>query len=241
MDEQQLRKIIREVLQRVSEEENLCFNADSSPLPKAYFIFPQNWMTCDSGDYLQLLKEAGGQYQRIVALPERGEGEQMFSDLGCTVVGYNDLCTPAEGSVTVFPIPCRDLVIKTALCLSMDFETAWIRKCIENGLPVYLKKEASMFTGKEPAAYRKKVLSYYQDVKSYGIAFLDELGGLRKEGPEKSKIETKTQTRAKARYITTQDLRDVPQNGTYQIHAGDVLTALAKDYIEKFGIRIMEE
>ena len=38
-----------------------------------------------------------------------------------------------------------------------------------------------------------------------------------------------------------QDLRDVPQGGEFQIHAGDVLTALAKEYVEKFGIRIVEE
>ena len=41
--------------------------------------------------------------------------------------------------------------------------------------------------------------------------------------------------------ITMQDLRDVPQGGEFQIHAGDVLTALAKEYVEKFGIRIVEE
>ena len=46
---------------------------------------------------------------------------------------------------------------------------------------------------------------------------------------------------SKARFITMQDLRDVPQGGEFQIHAGDVLTALAKEYVEKFGIRIVEE
>lgn len=81
---------------------------------------------------------------------------------------------PAEGSITIFPIPCRDRVIKTALCLSEDFEGSWIRQCIEGGLRVYMKKEAPMFTGKEPAAYRKKILSYYQDVKSYGICFVED-------------------------------------------------------------------
>lgn len=50
-----------------------------------------------------------------------------------------------------------------------------------------------------------------------------------------------TAVRVKPRFITTQDLREVPQNGVVQIRAGDVLTALAKDHIEKFGIRIVKE
>ena len=33
----------------------------------------------------------------------------------------------------------------------------------------------------------------------------------------------------------------IPKGGEFQIHAGDVLTALAKEYVEKFGIRIVEE
>lgn len=238
MDEQQIRQIIREVLRRINEEGTLISNADSSALPKAYFVFPKNWQNCESSQYMSDLKSVEGKYQRVIVLPERSTNEEYFANVGAhTVAVYSDLCAPAEESITIFPIPNRDLVIKTALCLSEDFEGCWIRKCIENGLPVYMKKETSMFTGKEAPAYRRKVLSYYQDVKSYGISFLDEQNGLFKELPEKKK--TKTQT--KARFITTQDLRDVPQNGEYQIHAGDTLTALAREYVEKFGIRIIEE
>ena len=74
-------------------------------------------------------------------------------------------------------------------------------------------------------------------MKSYGIRFLDE--GCGEAAKEKKKTEVKTNR--KPRFITTQDLRDVPQNGEFQIHAGDVLTALAREHIEKFGIRIVEE
>ena len=218
------------------EEDALISNTDSSSLPKAYFIFPKNWQSCESSQYMSTLKSVEGKYQRVIVLPERNTKEAIFANVGAhTVAVYSDLCAPAEESITIFPIPCRDLVIKTALCFSEDFEGCWIRKCIEKGLPVYLKKETPMFTGKEPAAYQRKVLSYYQDVKAYGISFLDEQNGLFKELPGKK--ETKT----KVRFITTQDLRDVPQNGEYRIHAGDILTALARDYVDKFGIRIIEE
>lgn len=106
------------------------------------------------------------------------------------------------------------------------------------GLRVYMKKENPMFTGKEPAAYRKKILSYYQDVKSYGICFVEDEDSCNQHF-KNVKAEVKPQS--KARFITMQDLRDVPQGGEFQIHAGDVLTALAKEYVEKFGIRIVEE
>lgn len=239
MDEQQIRQIIREVLQRVGAGDTLTSNVDSSFLPKAYFIFPKNWQSCDSSQYMPALKAAEGKYQRIIVLPERDGNENRFSDVGAhTVAVYSDLCAPAEGSVTIFPIPCRDLVIKTALCLSEDFEGSWVRKCIESGLCVYMRKETAMFTGKEPAAYRKKILSYYQDVKSYGICFAED------EDPCKSiskSVNTETKARTKARFITTQDLRDVPSNGEFQIHDGDILTALAKEHVEKFGIRIVRE
>lgn len=241
MDEQQIRQIIREVLRRVSEGETLDSNAESSLLPKAYFIFPKDWKNCESSQYLPMLKAVEGKYQRVIVLPERDTNQECFLSAGaCTVTSYSDLCAPSEGSITVFPIPCRDLVVKTALCFSEDFEGSWIRKCIENGLRVYMKRENSMFTGNEPAAYRKKILSYYQDVKSYGICFAGDENSC--ESVLKSeKKEATAQVKAKARFITTQDLRDVPQNGEFQIHAGDILTALAKDHIEKFGIRIVEE
>ena len=239
MDEQQIRRIIREVLQRVVDEGAPVSPADSSPLPKAYFIFPKNWQSCESSEYLPALKSVEGKYQRVIVLPERDANEERFSEVGaCTVVSYSDLCAPAEGSVTIFPIPCRYLIIKTALCLSEDFEGYWVRKCIENGLRVSMKQERPMFTGKEPAAYRKKILSYYQDVKSYGICLAeadDPCVSVQKDVQLKAKIQ------ARAKYITTQDLRDVPRGGTFSIHSGDVLTALAKEHAEKYDIRIVEE
>lgn len=239
MDEQQIRQIIREVLRRVSEGETLDSNAESSLLPKAYFIFPKNWQRCETSQYIPMLKAAEGKYQRVVVLPERDANEDRFLSAGaCTVTTYSDLCAPSGESITVFPIPCRDLMIKTALCLSEGFEGSWIRKCLENGLRVYMKREDNMFTGKEPAAYRKKILSYYQDVKSYGICFVED-ENFHESVLKSEKKEPKAQT--KARFVTTEDLRDIPQNGEFQIHAGDVLTALAKDHIEKFGIRIVEE
>ena len=239
MDEQQIRQIIREVLRRVSEGESLTSNMDSSSLPKAYFIFPKGWQNCQDSQYMPMLKAAEGKYQRVIVLPERDANEERFSNVGaCTVAVYGDLHAPAEGSITIFPIPCRDRVIKTALCLSEDFEGGWIRRCIEGGLRVYMKKENPMFTGKEPAAYRKKILSYYQDVKSYGICFVEDEDSCNQHF-KNVKAEVKPQS--KARFITMQDLRDVPHGGEFQIHAGDVLTALAKEYVEKFGIRIVEE
>ncbi len=239
MDEQQIRQIIREVLRRVNEGETLDSNAESSLLPKAYFIFPKNWQRCETSQYIPMLKAAEGKYHRVVVLPERDANEDRFLSVGaCTVTYYSDLCAPLEESVTIFPIPCRDLVLKTALCLSEDFEGAWIRKCLENGLRVYMKREDIMFTGKEPMAYRKKILSYYQDVKSYGICFLED-DNFRESVLKSGKKETKA--RSKTRFVTTEDLRVIPQNGEFQIHPGDVLTALAKDHIEKFGIRIVEE
>lgn len=133
--------------------------------------------------------------------------KNVFPMVGaCTVAVYGDLHAPAEGSITIFPIPCRDRVIKTALCLSEDFESGWIRRCIEGGLRVYMKKENPMFTGKEPAAYRKKILSYYQDVKSYGICFVEDEDSCNQHF-KNVKAEVKPQS--KARFITMQDLRDV--------------------------------
>lgn len=236
MDEQRIREIIREVLQLVAEEKNLGLNAPSSHLPKAYFIFPEGWQKVDGGTYLPLLQAVEGRYERVLVLPQRDVDETIFSNVGAyTVAVPGDLYAPAGESITVFPIANRDLVIKTALCLSEDFEGRWIRQCMETGTRVYMKKENAMFTGKEPVTYRKKILSYYQDVRSYGICFTDG-EELRGSGLQQTK-----NAQRKKRYITMQDLRDVPQNGTFTIRAGDVLTALAKEHAEKSGICIVEE
>ncbi len=237
MDEQQLRQIIREVLRRVNEAEPDTFCADTSGLPKAYFIFPENWKAQPGNVYLPVLQQACGKYRCTVILPEHDNSEAVFTAYGCSVAAYSEAGEPEGGSITVFPVADRDLVIRTALCLSGNFEGCWIRKCFEKGAQVYLKKDSPMFTDKEPPAYRKEILAYYQKVKSFGIHFLDE--GIGELASEKKKTEGKISR--KPRFITTLDLRDVPQNGEFQIHAGDVLTALARDHIEKFGIRIVEE
>ena len=240
MDEQQIRQIIREALQRYGGESALTSNADPSSLPKAYFIFPDDWQSYDSSQYEPALKAVEGKYQRVIVLPEQNANSACFSQLGaCTVTAYSDLHAPAEGSITIFPIPCRNLVVKTALCLSGDFVGCWIRKCIESGLHVYMRKEDEMFSGREPAAYRKKVLSYYQDVKSYGICFVEDGDSYGSDLKRAKAQQAKAQT--KARFITTRDLRDLPHNGEFHVHAGDVLTALAKEYAKKFNIRIVEE
>ena len=240
MDEQRVRTILNEILHCIGGEGQLTSQMDSSSLPKAYFIFPDNWQSYESSQYAPVLKAVEGKYQKVIVLPEHdAKSEECFSRMGaCMVTVYSDLHAPDEGSITVFPLPCRNLVVKTALCLSGDFVGCWIRQCIERGLHVYMKKEEEMFTGQEPAAYRRKILSYYKDMRSYGICFVEDGNSY---GNNLKDVKAQQAKPAKGRFITTRDLRDLPKNAEYKIHPGDVLTALAKEHVKKFGIRIVEE
>lgn len=238
MDERQIREIAKMIFQMMKEKQ-IVSDIGASALPIAYVLLSERWQEYDSDLFNDLIDSLKDKYQCVLVLPEGNDKDRFSQAVNCNIVTRDDVAEPAEKSVSFFPIPCRDLISKAALCLSDDFNSHWVRMCIERGTEVYMRKETPMFTGKEPATYQKKVLTYYQDVESYGIHFLEdnkELEPILQKSNGSEGIQNKTR-----KYITMADLDNVDITKVFRMQEGDTFTALAKEHIEKLGVRVIVE
>lgn len=230
MDEKQLIALIEQVLDRIKKE-----SESHKVQTKAYVILPENWYTQKQAQCMEAFHLLQRDYHTVVVLPDKDQNAGAFgNDNGCTVITRGQAVFPSEDFVTVFPAASRNLVIKTALCIQDDFETEWISQCFAFGQKVYMQKEAPVFTGREPDAYRKKVLSYYQEAEVFGICF-DQLS----ETAKQAKPPVMSSSCEKKRIITTEDLKGLPSSGELRLHKGDIVTPLAAEQADELGISIL--
>lgn len=237
MDEKQIREIAKVIFQMMKEKQ-IEHGTGTAALPIAYVLLSERWKEYDfdlSNDIIESLK---GKYQCVLVFPDGNDGGKFRQAVNCNIVNRGDVAEPAAGSISIFPFPCRDLIIKTALCLSDDYDSRWVRMCFEKGTPVHMRKEALPFTGKESAVYRNRVLAYYKEVESYGVHFLEsgklDIAALKYESVGEKQDKP-------GRYITMEDLDSVDITKVFRMHKGDTFTALAKEYIEELGIRVIVE
>lgn len=238
MDEKQIREIAKVIFQMMKEKDTIP-DISASALPTAYVLLSERWREQDTALFSDLINSLAEKYQCVLVLPEENDKDRFSQAAQCSIVTRDEVSEPALESVSFFPIPCRDLISKTALCLSDDFQSHWVRMCMEKGTAVYMRKETPMFTGKEPNAYQEKVLTYYQDVESYGIHFLednDRLEPILQKSDESKEIQNKT-----VKYITMADLENVDVTKVFRIQKGDTFTDLAREHIEELGIRVVTE
>lgn len=238
MDERQIRQIAKMIFQMMIDKQ-IVSDIGTSALPIAYVLLSERWQEYDSNLFNDIIDSLKEKYQCVLVLPEGNDKDRLSQAVNCNIVTRDDVAEPVEGSVSFFPIPCRDLISKTALCLSDDFNSHWVRMCIERGTAVYIRKETNMFTGKESKIYQKKVLSFYEEVESYGIHFLEdnnEMELILQKSNGSERIQNKTK-----KYITMADLDNVDITKVFRIQEGDMFTALAKEHIEELGIRVIVE
>jgi hypothetical protein len=203
-------------------------------LPKAYLILPRG-QSCEEAPCIESVHALRDAYHLVAVLPDA-----EYDDGGPRGAGFaerikrSEAVFPTEAFLTVFPVVSQSLVVKTAFCITDDFETEWIAKCIAFGQPIYMRSEGPSFTGKEPETYRKKIEACYRDVRAFGIRLdalpirCDALQGAAVSGAPR-----------KRRIITARDLDKLPAAETLSLHSGDVVTALAAERAEARGIRIL--
>lgn len=229
MDDKQLTTLIERVLSRIKEK-----SMGYVALPKAYLILPQNWQQNQS-QCTELLHTLRGAYHTTAVLPDADSNIDVLYGAGvCATVPRSEAVFPTEEFLTVFPIASRNLVVKTVLCLQDDFETRWIARCIALGQPIYMRKESPLFTGREPDVYKKKIECYYRDAEAFGIQF-DRLSPPKCGNMPLSKL---FGTSEKKRIITVEDLKELQTSKELWLCPGDVVTPLAAERAEEFGISI---
>lgn len=244
MDDRQLTELIQRVLLRIQGE------LTSKPsLQKAYILMPENWRTQNQRQCVDIVKSLQGSYHTIAVLPDDDKCPDDLYDAGmCAVAKRSEVVFPmTEDFLTVLPIASRDLVVKTALCIQDCFETRWIGQCIAHGQPVFMRRESPMFTGREPAAYQRKIEAYYREAESFGICF-DRLPTkcviTQQAAPSGAPVvnpvfqaTTASAPVGKKRIVTAKDLAEVENNGVLKLNRGDVVTALAAEHAANRGIR----
>lgn len=174
ISEQKLREAIIRAIARIEAEEGLFLLGRKRQ--KIY-------MVCAGGfdeRYLKFLRsfEETEAATVVPVLTEELRGQEgRFAEAARRDCVYLDREVPEdlERSVTVFPVVPRDLISKTALCISDTPQTRWITSCMEAGSRiVFLTSGLSAFTGREPKAYVNRILSYYRTVLEYGIEITKE-------------------------------------------------------------------
>lgn len=257
ISEKQLRETIIRVLARIEAEAGLF------PVTKKKKIY----MVCTGGwdeRYLKFLRTVQTDRETVIpVLTEKLRGQEIkFTGYGCESIQYLSGEVPADlaDSVTVFPVVPRDLVSKTALCISDTPQTQWITSCMEAGSRiVFLISGLSPFSGREPKAYVNRILSYYRTVLEYGI----ELTGEYEPKPDKKPAHEETQQvyrpavlpvtggisaqtgmvrkSTKKRVISSRDVEQYQKGGVLLVTEDDIITDLAKDRARFLQVKFMTE
>lgn len=237
ISEDRLREIVLRVLHEFEEEKKLL------GIQKVYMICASQWdeRYCD---FLKLMEKfdniqvyavihelwIGKEYERIL---------RSYKSCYKTISQSCELPKDTDKAVTIFPLVPKDIVVKSALCISDTFETLWITSCIENGgRIIFLRNGLMKFSGKESKAYISQILAYYRKVLEYGIEISDI-----SEVEEKAKNETLNEPyiieekdilpakviKDKKRVITASNIEHYAEDGIININESDIVTDLARD------------
>lgn len=248
INETSLYQIILKVIQKMMDE-NLIPNF-SVPERNLYVILTENWKEGYRAFYRTL--ENRREYRIFTVIPPSMANDYYIKKLkecgDCgTILKQNEVSFEAlPDSITVFPVVPRDLVVKTALCISDTFETKWIQNCMANGRKIVLIKSGlEPFTGKEPKAYVSRIQEYYKMIAEYGIEIKEAL--LTEEpacaDPESTAgvLPQNRRTEAGQKVITEGDIDRFVQNHQIVLRPGDIITALAKEKALRLGIEIIRQ
>lgn len=240
ISEERLRELVKRILRELE--------ADKGPEAekKIYMLCTHRWDDRFCTYLKQAEQKPGRAVYPVIPLSWKKEGyeEKLKSFPSCKGILYRSCEPPAdlETTVTVLPVVPKDVIVKTALCISDTFETSWIASCLQNGGQVALLKSGlTKFTGKEPKTYVNQILAYYRQVLEYGITIC-EAG---EESPAKAeqtvsvsaakdavyKAENKPQKNSekRKRVITASNVSQLAINGILYTSEDDIITDLARD------------
>lgn len=266
ISEEKLRGIVARVLRQIEAE-------SAAPQPvekkKIYLMCLESW----DERYVGFLNEAGtaaesfrAQYEICALVPpswrECGNETLLKSRGLCETKTYakadEELLTKDglnENTITVYPVVPYSLLAKAALCIDDTFESRWLSECIRQGGGLtFMSSGIPDFTGKEPEAYRSRILSYIRTVLEYGVEIAETFSpvmnhqrpaasrlGLVYRPKEEPKPETgmdpfwgqepaaQVSVPRRRRIITASDVERAQVQGVITLYPGDQITDVARD------------
>lgn len=254
ISEEQLKKIVLRVLKELEAEKAA---EEGKKRQKLYMLC----MTCWNEGYREFLSKMENleDYHIYPVIPlswqKKGYEAELRKYKACRGIVYRSCEQPQdlEDAVTVLPAVPRDVLVKTALCLSDTFETAWIAACLEKGSRVvFLRSGLSRFSGREQPAYVNRIMGYHRQILEYGIEICsaEELGALQCGEPvlplyqpscqpahQPSRLvrqefvisQSKPAVQGKKRVITSSNVETFASDGVLYLRNDDIVTDLAKE------------
>ena len=242
ISEEQLKELVLRVLGEL-EAERKADNANH-PGQKLYMLCVSPW----SDRYMEFLREmeTSDQYEIVPVIPsswkDMGYEARLMETKACSHILHRSWEKPAdlETAITVMPVVPRDVLVKTALCISDTYETSWISECMDKGSRVVLLRSGlARFSGKEKPAYRNRVMNYYRQILEYGVEIcsVDEFTGRAPyespghspAGETASGNDTQHPDTKKKRVISSSNVEQFASGGVIFLQQGDIVTDLAKD------------
>lgn len=235
LDETGLTQLVLKILKQLNIEE-----IAASP-KQLYVVLPDEWNEKE----IAFFQTAPKKYEVNTVVSSKLFKEDRFQKLfrtGCcgNVIQKEqvDFCSLKPG-VSVFPVVPRDLLVKSALCISDTFESRWVRHCIEQGWKiVFLKQGMDSFTGKEPKAYTDCIKRYCRSLREYGIVLSDSLQEPKGEPPFACKA---FPPKERAQVVTCGDLEQYAAGGKLIVQKNALITPLAKERALELGLEIIQK
>ncbi len=242
VDKNKLYRLIFKAIKQLDEEKNLCRNK------RLYVVFPDQWKQ----EYGKVLQAAEENYQLFTVVSAAAASEKalqnLYSSNRCGAVLKKEQVEFASlpPGTTVFPVVPRDLLVKTALCISDTFETKWVRNSLENGWKIiFLKQGIDPLTGREPKAYADRIRRYLRIVSEYGIELRDHLleKGFSQCLPQsEQRVENRqAESKRRPRVITAGELDGYETDGILTLGENDLITELAREQAEERGIKVVRK
>ena len=255
ISEEKLREIIKKVLLEITNQKNI-FKNNIEKL-KVY-IFCSKKCNTEYIDFLEQIDKSGLFHIYIVA-DDALKDDICKSHINKYVPNENiiyfshGIPDDLSEAISVFPVVERDLVVKTALCISDTFCNKWIASAIEEGGKiVFLKSGLKKFTNKEPKAYIRQIVSYYRKVLEYGIEIrsTSELIKLYNENNSDKQTKVNYNTRdsiylqenhkGRKKVITLENIEQYGSNGAIIVNSDDIITDLAREKARTLNIEIKQ-
>ncbi len=267
ISEDKLRQIITQVVMEYLKADHREGDApEQKPRKRAYVL-------CEAGRENQFLtflrKNKSEGSLDLIAVLECPEGDivRVLLEEGlCSVISAADSRNDPEAVMTIYPSFSRSALCEASLGIDHCFSAAFLRRDFEEGRrSVVITKGLDPFTGKEPAAYREKILAYIRELVRMEVCFTnspfdvdtkasaaassganDNVVSERQE--KKSLTAPALQTSGKAEcytlstsnnLVSAMDLRKIPVGSSVYLAGSKIITPLAKDVIRDRKLTII--
>lgn len=230
----EFRAIVLRAIQNVLAEQEL-----TKPKRMVYVVFEDSFdVRYDS--FLQDMTESDA----VTAIVPDDWSQDLYDRIKrncpfCQIIGQAAAGSlPLEGSLTVYPVISRSLLVKAALGMDDTFQSRWLTQCYSAGSAVHMMLSGfTKFTGREPAGYVQQILSYIERLLTFDIS----IGSYPTNGsvPEVVPLEPPAVVTLRSHIITAADIAPLAKGAVVHIDPSAIVTAYAAEEAERQEIQFI--